>query len=414
MQVAVIGGGVIGVCTAAFLAEAGHEVVVLEKRSHVAEQASFGIAGIMSPAQVAPWASAEMPKKLLSYLFKRDAPVLFKPTMDRALWRWMRMWLSECELNRHIANKERMQRIAFYSCEILKDLGERHSLEYEQTQGLLQLLRSERDMERATTLSKVLADQGVSHRILDASQARDIEPALSAETQLAGALYLPHDEVGNCPLFTKQLRYAAQALGVEFHFHSEVNGIEEDGRRIAFDVDGRRFQADAVVLAAGNDSATLLARLGIRIPLYPLKGYSATAAIKNFEEAPLSAVTDETSNIAIARMGNRVRIAGLIELGANDLVLREDALRLLIKAGTDWFPHAANYHTATFWCGARPTLPDGPPIIGKTPIKNLFVNIGHGAYGWMMAAGSGKIIADLISGKTPDIDLEGLTLSRFA
>jgi D-amino-acid dehydrogenase len=413
MQVAVIGGGVVGVCTAYFLAEAGHEVVVLEKRSHVAEQASFGIAGIMSPSQVQPWAAPEMPKKLLGYLFKRDAPVLFKPTLDRTLWRWMRMWLSECELNHYIANKQRMQRVAFYSRDMLKTLCERHALEYEQTRGLLQLFRSERDMEAAMSAFKMLADQGAPHHLLDASAVRTIEPALSSDTQLAGALHLPHDEAGNCPLFTKQLRYTAQTLGVEFHFHSPVDTIEYEGSRLAFHIENRKFQADAVVLAAGNDSATLLANLGIRIPLYPLKGYSATASIKNFDEAPLSAITDEASKVAIARMGNRIRIAGLIELGATDLLLRDEALRLLIKAGTDWFPHAANYHTANFWCGARPSLPDGPPIIGATPMKNLFVNIGHGSHGWAMAAGSGKIIADLVSGKAPEIDLEGLTLSRF-
>jgi D-amino-acid dehydrogenase len=413
MQVAVIGGGVVGVCTAYFLAKAGHDVVVIERHGNVAQQASYGNAGVIAPGYVTPWAAPGMPKKILSYLFKSEAPVRFKPTMSRALWRWVRLWLSECELERYRINKERMQRVAFYSREILHQLREHYQLDYEQTQGYLQLFRTERDIGMAQPALALLAENEVPHRIVDDTAAREIEPALAPGTPLAGGLYLPHDGSGNCPLFTKQLKAIAQSIGVEFFFNTVVSGLQREDNRVALQIDDKKFYADSVVLATGVESVQLLKPYGIQIPLYPVKGYSATASIKNFDEAPLASLMDESYKVAITRMGSRIRIAGTAELGSNDLELREDALRTLIKVGGDWFPHAANYNTANFWCGARPMLPDGAPLLGTTPIRNVFINIGHGSAGWAMAAGSGKLVADIVSGRTPDIDMDGLTLSRY-
>lgn len=413
-QIAVIGGGVIGVCTAYFLAEAGYQVVVIERLGNVAEKASFGNAGVVAPGYVTPWAAPGMPKKLLSTLFRSESPVLLKPTLDRALWRWVRMWLAECELERFRINKARMQRIAFYSRHVLQQLREHHQLDYEQTKGYLQLFRSERDIALAQPSLALLGEHGVAHQLVDAEQARAIEPALSAATPLAGGLHLPDDESGNCPLFTKQLKTIAQNMGVEFHFSKTVTALDAQGDRIAMRIDGREFSADAVVVAAGIDSARLLAPLGIRLPLYPIKGYSATAPIRNFDEAPQAALMDESYKIAITRMGSRIRIAGMAELGSVSSDLHEVALRTLAKVGEDWFPDAANYNNASFWSGIRPMLPDGPPVLGATPIRNLYVNIGHGSTGWAMAAGCGMVLADIISGRIPEIDMEGLTLARYA
>lgn len=403
----------IGVCTAYFLAEAGHEVAVIERLSNVAEKASFGNAGIVAPGYVMPWAAPGMPKKLFSYLFKSESPVLLKPTLDRALWRWIRLWLTECDLDRFRTNKARMQRVAAYSRTALQQLREHYQLDYEQTKGYLQLFRTEQDVELAQPAVDVLAENQVMHQWVDAEKARSIEPALSPKTPLAAALYLPEDEAGNCPLFTKQLKTIAQEKGVEFHFGSAVSSIEPLERRIAFHVDARRFEADAIVVAAGIDSARLLAPLGIRVPLYPIKGYSATAQIRNYDDAPHAALMDESYKVAITRMGNRIRIAGMAELGSQTPELREAAVRTLVKIGDDWFPDAANYNNANFWSGVRPMLPDGPPILGATPVKNLYLNIGHGSTGWAMAAGCGMVLADIVSGRIPDIDMEGLTLSRY-
>lgn len=401
-------------CTAYFLAHAGHQVVVIERLSHVAEKASYGNAGVVAPGYVTPWASPGMPKKILSSLLKNDGPVLLKPTFNRAMWRWVKQWLAECELERFRINKERMQRVAGYSRLVLQQLREHHRLDYEQTRGYLQLFRSEQDVEMAQPALELLVEQDVAHQVVDPDQARAIEPALSARTPLAGGLYLPDDEAGNCPLFTKQLKNIAQEMGVQFHFGSTVTAIDPQGQRIGLRIGERTFNADAVVMAAGIDSARLLAPLGIRLPLYPIKGYSATAVIRNYDEAPQAALMDEAYKVAITRMGSRVRIAGLAELGSVSNDLHEVALRTLAKVGEDWFPDAANYGTATYWSGIRPMLPDGPPVLGATPIRNLYLNIGHGSTGWAMAAGCGLLLSDIVSGRAPDIDMEGLTLSRYA
>jgi D-amino-acid dehydrogenase len=413
MQVAVIGGGVIGVCTAYFLAVAGHEVVVIERYGNVAQEASFGNTGILSPGYAVPWAAPGMPKKILSYLLKSEAPVLLKATVDPALWRWMRMWLAECEIERHRINAARMQRMVLYSRDILHSLQQDHALEYEQTTGFLQLFRSNRELEMARPAIELLAEYGIGHRLVDADAARQIEPALAVHTPLAAGLYFPQDESGNCPLFTRQLKNIAESIGVEFHFNSAVSAIDSAGDRITMHIEERSFSADAVVIAAGSDSMQLLEPLGIRMPLYPVKGFSATALIKNLDEAPLAALMDESYKVAISRMGNRIRIAGTAEIGSRTLDFRDAALRTLIKVGNDWFPDAANYNTASFWCGAPLMLPDGLPLLGTTSARNVFINTGHGLTGWAMAAGSGKVLADIISGKTPDIDIDGLTLSRY-
>jgi len=413
MQVVVIGGGVIGVCTAYFLADAGHEVVLLERHNNVAEQSSFGNAGIVAPAYATPWATPGMPRKFLSYLFKTEAPVQLKPRLEPALWRWISQWVSECDLQRFRVNQQRMQRLALYSRDVLHQLREREKLDYEQTRGFLQLFRTERDIALAQPLLQIAAENGSPHNLLDAAAARAIEPALCGDTPLAGGLYFPDDETGNCSLFTKQLKQIAHANGVTFHFGAEVKAISARDRRVGLLVEDKEFMADAVVVAAGVDSAQLLAPLGIQVPIYPVKGYSATASIKDYEHAPQSAIVDEAYKVAIARMGNRIRVAGLAEFGSRTMDLREAALRTLIKVGEDWFPNAANYSNAQFWCGHRPMLPDGPPLIGTTPARNVYMNIGHGPTGWAMAAGSAKLLADIVSGATPEIDTDGLGLARY-
>ncbi len=413
MQVAVIGGGVIGVCTAYFLAEAGHEVVVIERLGNVAEGASFGNAGIIAQSNVSPWAAPGMPRKLLASVLQSGSSVLLRRNMDTALWRWLRMWVSECRLDRYQINKARMQRIATYSWDLLTQLREQHQIDYEQTRGYLQLFRTERDLQLAEPAITLLTKNNVRHQMLDPDAIRLIEPGINHDMRFVGGISLPDDEAGNCPLFTKQLRAIAQSIGVTFRFGSAVQSIQDNNNHVSLHIDGAVFDVDATVVAAGVDSATLLAPLGIRIPLYPVKGYSATANIKNYDAAPLAAMMDEAYQVSISRMGNRIRVSGITELGARTMDVRDNALRTLIKVGEDWFPDAANFHTANFWCGVRPMLPDGAPLLGATPIKGVYLNIGHGSAGWAMAAGSGKVLAALVSGRTPDIDMDGLTLSRY-
>jgi len=412
----VIGGGVAGVSTAFFLAQAGHEVVVIERQSNVAEGASFGNAGTASPTHALPWAAPDMPRKLLSMLFKAQGPVFIKPRWNRPLWRWARHWMEECDIERHRVNTERLYRLGAYNQEIMRELRLQFPFEYERTQGYLQLYRTVAERAAAAPLHAMLAEREVPHRVMDAEEAYLIEPALARSTSLAGALHLPQDDAGNCPLFCKQLRSAAQVIGVNFHFGTEVAAIEppDIGRTgLSVQLGENRFAVDAVVVAAGAGSQQLLEPMGIKLPFFPVRTYAATASIRNFDDAPLASLADASNRIAITRIGTRVRLAGLAEVGMRSEDLHKGAIRTLLKVGQDWFPDAANYNAATIWSDVLPTLPDGPPVIGPTPVRNLYLNIGHGTASWALAAGAGRILADVISGRQPDIDTEGLGMRRF-
>ena len=416
MRVIVVGAGVVGVCTAYYLNDAGCDVTVLERNNGVAQEASFGNAGVIAPGYVTPWAAPGMPRKVLAHLFAREAPVRFSPTLDPAMWAWVARWLRECGSARYRTNKSRMQRLSFYSRDKLAELRVGHGLAYERTQGYLQLLRSKRDVQLAEPAIALLKENGVAHQRLSPAECRVREPGLS-DLSFAGGLFLPDDETGNCPLFTRLLKDRCEEAGVRFEFGKSVAHIATQERGVVLRVNARDMACDAVVIAAGIASVPLLRGLGVSLPLYPVKGYSATVVIREPTYAPVAALMDEAYKVAIVRMGNRIRIAGTAELGSRTLSLEtptaQRALRTLIKVARDWFPGAANYHSATWWVGARPMLPDGPPVLGATPHPRVFVNLGHGSTGWAMAAGSGKIVTDVVMQRTPDIDLEGLTLARY-
>ncbi|GAA4011332.1 D-amino acid dehydrogenase [Actimicrobium antarcticum] len=413
MQVAVVGGGILGVSTAYFLAAAGHEVVVIERRSNVAEENSFGNSGLVAPAVAAPWAMPGMPRRIMSQLFKDEAAVLLRHRFDPALWGWARRWISECDQTRFHTNKLRLQRLGFYSRDLLQNLRLHYHIDYEQTGGHLQLLRTERDLLMAQPLLALLAETEVAHALLEPAAAREIEPALAATTPMTAALQLPLDEAGNCALFTKHLKTIAQSIGVTFHFGGQVARVDRIDNRVALQIADMPFSADAVVLAAGNDNPRLLASIGVRIPVLPVQGYSATCTIRDFEEAPLASLSDTRYKATITRFGNRVRIAGVADPRARTPEVPEAAQRTLRKVATDWFPNASNYNNATLWSGIRPMLPDGVPVMGATPMRNVYVGLDDGANGWTASLGIGKILSDLVSGRAPDIDLDGLTLSRF-
>jgi len=414
MQVAVVGAGIIGVCTAYFLAEAGHEVVVIERRNNVAEEASFGDGGVLAYHGAMPIALPGMPRALLSYLAKPASPIFLGKRFDPAMWRWIRLWRDECEAQRHQTNYERTHRIASYSRELMHMLRDRHQLDFEQTAGCLHLLRSESERALLQPALAFLAEHGVPHRMLEAEEACVIEPALSTETPLLAALHFPQDESGNCPLFARQIRQQAQTMDVQFHFGAEVSALQQLDRGIAIHIGAQQFTADAVVLANGADSAKLLAPLGVQLPFQRIRSAAATATIRNFESAPGAALVDSAYQVAITRMDQRVRIAGTIELGSKPPALRQAVLTTLFKVANDWFPNACNYNMATFWSGTSLLLPDGPPVIGATSMRNVFVNLGHGTHGWTMAAGAGKLLTDIVSNRATDIDTSGLTPMRYA
>lgn len=414
MNVIVVGAGIIGVTTAWYLRQHGVNVAVVEQRAGVAQEASFGNAGVIAPGYVTPWAAPGMPRKVLSYLFSAEAPVLFRPSLNPALWRWALRWLGECRLDRYRVNKSRMQRVAFYSRDQLHALRDRLSIQYEQSQGYLQLLRSERDIALTAPARDLLDESAVPYRMLEPGECYELEPGLSQNAPLAGAILLPEDEAGNCPLFAQALRRAAEDAGVRFRFNTPVDGLIVEGDRVTgIATRGHRYDADAVVVAAAVGSVPLLAACGIRIPLYPVKGYSATVMLDPLAIGPRRALMDEAYKTAITPFANRIRIAGTAELGSTRLDLRDAALRTLTRVASDWFPGAGRYSEAQFWVGARPMLPDGAPLLGPTPLGGLFINLGHGSTGWAMSCGSGRVVADIVTGHTPEIPLDGLTLERY-
>ncbi|KWF20423.1 D-amino acid dehydrogenase [Burkholderia pseudomultivorans] len=425
MHVIVLGAGVIGVATAWHLREAGCDVTVVEREADVAQATSLGNAGVIAPGYVTPWAAPGMPGKILKYLFKPASPLIFRPTLDRAQWRWIARWLRECEFERFRVNKQRMQRIAYYSRACLHAFRDRHPFDYGASRGYLQLLRGAFDVEMAQPALKVLRDAGIAFRELDAAGCTAIEPGLRWARQApVGGIYLPDDEAGDCARFTRELRALCEANGVTFRLRTELRALDVAasrvrGVRIAARDDGHRtsddapLAADAVVVALGVDSARLLRPYGIDVPLYPVKGYSATLAVADDEKAPRAALMDESLKTAITRFGPTLRVAGTAELGSRHAALRQQALDTLMKVLDDWFPQAADRGSARFWVGRRPMTPDGPPLLGASGIDGLWLNVGHGSTGWAMSMGSGKVLADLVTGRPPEIDLSGLTLARY-
>lgn len=415
MRVAVIGAGIVGVTTAWELAQDGHEVTVFERRGAAAEETSFGNAGVVAPGSVTPWAAPGMPAKVLRYLLQKHAPVKLATPLRWAEVRWMWQWWRACRLDTYLANRARLQRLAFYSRERLHAVTAQLQLEYDRSDGYMVLLRSQRDVDLAQPGLQVLRDADVKFRQISPDEARTVEPALNPDTAFAAAIHLPDDEVGNCRQFALQIKLEAQRLGVRFEFNQDVRAMSPaTPTRLEFSGDAAPRDFDAVVMCAGLASAQLLQPLGLKIPLIAVHGYSVSAAIREPLNAPRSAVMDERYKVAISRLGNRVRVAGSAEIGGSLDTRRPAAIATLYKVLHDWFPGAAQMSGGVQeWKGARPMLPDGPPILGASGIPGVWLNLGHGSSGWALSCGSARAVADLMAGRAPEIDLEGLGLARL-
>jgi D-amino-acid dehydrogenase len=419
MRVAVIGAGIIGITTAYELAADGHEVTVFERRGAAVEESSFANAGVVAPGYVTPWAAPGMPGKVFRYLFSRHAPVKVGLPLSRHELAWIGKWMGACNLESYRRNRARLQRLAFYSRERLHQLSVELELDYDCSPGYMVLLRAEKDCRLMEPGLQVLRDAGVAFRQIDADEARLIEPALNPETALAGAVHLPDDGVANCRQFALLLKNEAQRIGVNFRFNTAVAQLSR-AQPASFFVAGEDspLAFDSVVLCAGLASAELLRPLGLKIPMIAVYGYSISAPIREPLNAPHSALMDERYKVAISRLGNRVRVAGSAELGGSLENKRASSIQTLYKVLQDWFPGAAQHSnlgaTVQEWKGARPMLPDGPPIVCHSGLPGLWLNVGHGSSGWALSCGSARALADLMAGKAPDVDLEGLNLSRLA
>jgi D-amino-acid dehydrogenase len=421
MRIAIVGAGIIGVTTAYELAQDGHEVTVFERHGAAALETSFANAGVVAPGYVTPWAAPGMPGKVARYLFRRHAPVRLAWPLGLRELRWIAAWRDACQLETYMANRARLQRLAFYSRGRLHELSEGLQFEWDHSVGYLVLLRSERDRKLAQPGMQLLRDAGVKFREIGCDEARIIEPALNPDTRFSGAIHLPQDEVGNCRQFALLLKTEAQNLGARFEFNTVVDALDRaDPALLRVRMAGQPAQAlrfDAVVVCAGMEAAALLRPLGLKIPLVAVHGYSISAPIREPLNAPRSGLMDERYKVAISRLGNRVRVAGSAEIGGRPDHKRASSIQTLYKVLHDWFPGAAQLANTGAavqeWKGARPMLPDGPPLLGATGIPGVWINLGHGSSGWALSCGSARVVADLMAARTPEIDIEGLGVERL-
>jgi len=415
MKVVVLGAGVIGVTSAWYLARAGHQVTVLERRSDVALETSFGNAGGVCPSFAGPWAAPGMPTKALKWMFQSAPPLKIFPKFDHKQWLWLGSFIKNCNTKNFQENKVYMQRIAHYSKSCLQEIRSILNLKYDaKSAGVLQIFQTESEVVSGALSAQILSELGVEHSIVDRARAESIEPALAhSQTRIVGGLFLPGDEIGDCQLFCKEILEALKNYDVDFQFNTEVTDFSRSGGRIdhVITTEGHR-SGDAFVVALGPFVSNLLNKLDINIPVYPVKGYSITGELIDPERGPISSVMDEHSKVMITRLGNRLRAAGVAELAGFDRTLRKSSILGITRATGRLFPNAVNYKNLSVWCGFRPMTPDGPPKLGKTKYSNLFLNVGHGSNGWTQACGSSKIVADILSRKKPDIDISGLTYTH--
>ncbi len=447
MKVAVIGAGIVGVTTAYELSVDGHEVTVFERRGSVAAETSFANAGVIAPGYVTPWAAPGMPMKVIGDLLRRHASVRLHANLSAGeiAWLW-RCWRA-CRLRTYQANRLRMQRLAYFSRERLHRITRELRLDYERSDGYLVLLRTANDLALMQPGLASLNDLKTRFEMLDAAQCRAVEPGLSDETPLHGGVYLPNDEVGNCRQFTTLLLTEARRTGVRFRFHTQVQKIiagdtpqlvrlyappRETTVLTNVAADGTPSDArdtepmamlpitegfDAVVVCAALGAKALLRPHGLKLPMQAVYGYSITAPVRQLDAhgdiGPRSALMDERYKVAISRLGARLRVAGSAEIGGTPDRHDPRALETLYKVLHDWFPGSARLSQAQVWKGARPMLPDGPPVLGASGIAGVWLNLGHGSSGWAMACGSARLLADGVSGRVPAIDTEGLGVERL-
>lgn len=416
MKITILGSGVVGVTTAYYLAKAGHEVTVIDREEGPALETSFANAGQVSPGYASPWAAPGIPMKAAKWLFMKHAPLIIRPTSDPYQYSWLLQMLGNCTDRRYKINKSRMVRLAEYSRDCLIELRADTGIEYDnRSQGTLQLFREQSYLDGIGKDVEVLREDGVPFEVLDRDGCVKAEPSLGhVKEKFVGGLRLPNDETGDCFKFTSALAKMAEELGVKFHYGVTIRSFLKSGDKVvAVETSQGNMMADRFVVALGSYSRSMLKSLGINAPIYPVKGYSLTIPIIDEARAPVSTILDESYKIAVTRLGDRIRVGGMAELSGFTKDLPAARRATLELSVSDFFP-GGNLSEATYWSGLRPMTPDSTPIVGATRYDNVFINSGHGTLGWTMACGSGRVMADLVSGKKPDIETDDLGIARYA
>ena len=415
MRIVVLGAGIVGVTTAYELATDGHEVVVVDRQDKAAMETSFSNAGMVSPGHAYTWASPRAPKILWQSIFRDDVALRLRLRLDPAMWRWCWRFLQECTSERAAINTAHKVRLCLYSQERFAEINGRIPIDYDRrTQGAIYVYRDQDHLDRGVGSMRILTDNGVTLRPVSTEEAVDIEPALAPDSpNIAGAIYCPTDESGDCHKFANAIALHCEAnLGVTFRWSTEVRRIVAEGDRITkVETDKGPVTADAFVLALGSYSPALSRQIGCDMPIYPVKGYALTVPVDGHNGAPSLCGVDEKYLIAWSRLGDRLRVTATADFAGFDRSLNERDFVHMLSTLRNLFPDAGAYDKASRWAGLRPMTPKGTPMLGVSPKRNLFLNTGHGHIGWTMSMGSARVVADVIAGRKPDIDLSGLTLA---
>lgn len=417
MKVVVLGAGVVGVTTAYELAKDGHDVTVIDRCAGPGLETSHANGGQLSWDHGEPLPGPGVMKKALLWLGRRDAPLLFKLRLDPTLWAWTLKFIASCPEPKFWRNAEHLLRLALYARERTQEVMQSEAIAFDHRRGgILGIYQDAHEFDQEVDAIRAWREIDGSRRALDRRGCFALEPSLKqASFLIAGGIHTPHDESGDCYAFTQQLAARAEAMGVTFRWNTTVLGLKRDGWHIRHVItDQGEEAAESFVMALGSYSPLAMKGLDLQLPIYPAKGYSVTAPILDETLVPKISITCNTHKLVLTRMGDRLRVAGMLELGGYDQTLVEERARLALNSTMKLFPGAIDPAQATFWTGLRPLTPDSLPIIGRAKQHNLILNTGHGMLGWTLAAGTARVAADLVRGHAPEVDLDGLGWERFA
>ncbi|AKV95276.1 MULTISPECIES: D-amino acid dehydrogenase [Marinobacter] len=411
MHILVLGAGVVGTTTAWYLQKQGHQVTVVDRQNQAGLETSYANGGQISVSHAEPWANPSAPLKVMKWLFQPDAPLLFRPRLDPAQWRWALSFLGQCTSARAAHNIRQMVNLGTYSRSQLQALRNEAGIEYNHLEkGILHFYTNPAEFDGAMEPTRIMQDLGCDRQIIDADRAVELEPALKPiRNRIAGATYTSEDESGDARMFTQNLAKRCAEAGVEFRYGTEILGFERAGERVLGiqtlrDGHHETLRADAYVLSMGSFSAALASQLGIFLNIYPAKGYSITVPVKNEEAAFNVSLTDDEYKLVYSRLGDRMRVAGTAELNGYSRKLNYTRCRAIVRRTAEVMPEAGYWDQAEFWTGLRPATPSNVPYIGKSHFANLYLNTGHGTLGWTHSCGSAAALADIIDGRKPEVD----------